>query len=138
MRDCGSASDRPGWAIEGEKESISRSLDLPAPEMLKLGARKLVVTPEQGPPFGVAEMSSVSCCVDDVGEHHRGQHPVGSRKDLPCCQKGSSVLVDILGGAGKGVRVEPSPKRGSAEDPGPVGYGQHITVGRVPVVKPSR
>ena len=127
------AADRPGRAVEGRKRSVARPIDLPPSKVLKLVANDVVMAPDERPPFGIADLCSPSCRVDDVRKQHRREDPVRGGERFTCCPKGSTVVLEILGRAGQVVGLEASPERRRAEDLGPLGHGQHVVVGGVPV-----
>ena len=69
--------DGPGRPVEGGQEPVPGGLDLPAPVPGQLPADRLLVLHQQVVPAAVPQAGRPAGRVDDVGEQHRCQHPVG-------------------------------------------------------------
>src|SRR5207247_9772508 len=75
------APNRPRRAVERREEAVAGGVDLFAPRSHQLAPNEGMVALEQFSPPRVAYFHRCHGGANDVGEHHRGQHPVGLR----CC-----------------------------------------------------
>ena len=103
------AADAARRAVEGREEAVSHGLDLVAAEALERAAgrrrswrsstsRHRRSPRSRGPPGGI----------DDVGEEHRGEHPIGSR----------AGRVPVRNSSISSMTASPSPIHGQWSPPG--------------------
>ncbi len=72
------ARDRGARAGERRDESVTGGVHFASAEPFEFVAHDGVVVVEQVPPPAVAEHGGALGRADDVGEHDRGQHPLGT------------------------------------------------------------
>ena len=70
------AADRSLRAVEHREEAISGRVHLAAPKPSELRPDDGVVRIKQRMPVTVAHLRGAACRVHDVGEEHRGEHPI--------------------------------------------------------------
>ena len=130
------AADGSRWAIETGQETIAGLLDFPASEVTEAVPDDLVVSFEKVPPGLIAFGSRSFRRVDDVGEQHGRQNPLGSWQSLAGRLKRRAVVVHILVGMLEVVGLKPPPKERSAEHRRPLIDGQHVVVDLAGVQRP--
>ena len=70
------AADRPLRAVEHREEAVARRVHLAAPKASELRPDDGVVRIKQRMPVTVAHLRGPARRVHDVGEQHRGEHPI--------------------------------------------------------------
>ena len=92
VSDRSRAADRARRPVEGGEEPVAGRLHFATAERLELVADGGVVIVEELLPTAVAERCRPLGRADDVGEHDRGEHPVG----LGCDPRAGQELPDLL------------------------------------------
>ena len=75
--DRGRAADRAGRAVERREEAVPGRLHLAAVETAQGLAHRALVSLEQLAPAPITKIRGRARRIDDVGEEHRGENPVG-------------------------------------------------------------
>src|SRR5262249_44962770 len=94
-----------GRAVEGGKESVAGGVDLPAPVRVQAPPDPLMMRPLQVAPAGITELARPLGRPDDVGEHHRCQHPVCDRGRSGAGQELLHLIQQGILVAGEGLKV---------------------------------
>jgi hypothetical protein len=108
----GRAADPAARPVEGGQQPITGRLHKPAAELLDQPAGQLVVHVQQLPPAPVPQPAGAFGGGDDVGEQHRGQHPIGLGSPTGT---GQELLDQIQGELGLSPR--PASRRPRAARP---------------------
>ena len=77
VADCLGAQDRARRSVERRQQSVSRRLDLTAPEAFQLSCHCLVVTVDERAPSIFAHLGEVCVRAGDLGEQNRCQNAFG-------------------------------------------------------------
>src|SRR5207247_5196723 len=100
VANCAGTLDGSSGSIEGGQEAITDSVDLSAPEPLKLASDRAVMSVEQVTPAPVAKLRCSFRGADDVSEEDRSQHTVslrrvaGAREELLDLSHGGGTFAD--------------------------------------------
>jgi hypothetical protein len=93
LADRTSASYRPGRPIEGREQTVAGGANLAAAERGQFSSHHRIVVVEQFAPSRVAELGGALGRGHDIGEHHRGERPIG----LVAMSYAGDELLDLVG-----------------------------------------